>query len=77
VGIDFEDSCRRHLSVMENRNTAPERQMKVSELSRESEIAPSAIHYYVHLGILHRPKKAGLNLHLYDEMSRGCGESAG
>jgi AcrR family transcriptional regulator len=27
----------------------------------------SAIHYYVNLGVLHRPEKAGLNLHLYDE----------
>jgi AcrR family transcriptional regulator len=41
--------------------------MKVSELSRESEIAPSAIHYYVQLGVLHRPRKVGLNLHVYDE----------
>ena len=52
---------------MPNRNGALGRQMKVSELSRESEIAPSAIHYYVHLGVLHRPRKVGLNLHLYDE----------
>ncbi len=52
---------------MNNKNKAPGRQMKVSELSRESEIAPSAIHYYVNLGVLHRPKKIGLNLHLYDE----------
>lgn len=52
---------------MYGKNEAAGRQMKVSELSRESEIAPSAIHYYVHMGILHRPKKVGLNLHLYDE----------
>jgi AcrR family transcriptional regulator len=52
---------------MQNQSEAPGRQMKVSELSRESEIAPSAIHYYVQRGILHRPKKVGLNLHLYDE----------
>jgi AcrR family transcriptional regulator len=41
--------------------------MKVSELSRETGIATSAIHYYLQLGILHRPNKVGLNLHLYDE----------
>jgi AcrR family transcriptional regulator len=52
---------------MQNKNGALGRQMKVSELSRESDIAPSAIHYYVQLGVLHRPKKVGLNLHLYDE----------
>jgi AcrR family transcriptional regulator len=43
------------------------RQMKASELCRESGMSRSAIHYYVNLGLLHRPKKAGLNLHLYDE----------
>ncbi len=43
------------------------RQMKASELCRESGMSRSAIHYYVNLGLLHRPVKAGLNLHLYDE----------
>lgn len=52
---------------MHEGNKGPGRQMKVSELSRESETAPSAIHYYVQLGVLHRPTKVGLNLHLYDE----------
>jgi AcrR family transcriptional regulator len=52
---------------MQHEDKALGRQMKVSELSRESEIAPSAIHYYVQMGILHRPKKVGLNVHLYDE----------
>jgi AcrR family transcriptional regulator len=52
---------------MQNGNKAPGRRMKVSELSRESEIAPSAVHYYVQLGVLHRPEKVGLNVHLYDE----------
>lgn len=52
---------------MQNKNGALGRQMKVSQLSRESEIAPSAIHYYVQMGLLHRPTKVGLNLHLYDE----------
>jgi len=41
--------------------------MKASELCRESGMSRSAIHYYVSLGLLHRPEKAGLNLHLYDE----------
>ncbi len=52
---------------MQNGNRTPRREMKVSELSRAADIAPSAIHYYVQLGVLHRPKKVGLNLHLYDE----------
>ena len=52
---------------MQNGNKALGRRMKVSEISRESEIAPSAIHYYVQLGVLHRPEKVGLNVHLYDE----------
>ena len=41
--------------------------MKASELSRESGMSRSAIHYYLNLGLLQRPAKAGLNLHLYDE----------
>lgn len=52
---------------MENRNRMALRQMKASELCRESGMSRSAIHYYVNLGLLHRPAKAGLNLHLYDE----------
>ncbi len=52
---------------MENRNRMASRQMKASELCRESGMSRSAIHYYVNLGLLHRPAKAGLNLHLYDE----------
>jgi len=40
--------------------------MKASELCKESGMSRSAIHYYVSLGLLHRPEKAGLNLHLYD-----------
>ena len=52
---------------MENRNRMALRQMKASELCRESGMSRSAIHYYVNLGLLHRPEKAGLNLHLYNE----------
>jgi DNA-binding transcriptional MerR regulator len=52
---------------MENRNRMASRQMKASELCRESGMSRSAIHYYVNLGLLHRPEKAGLNLHLYNE----------
>ncbi len=52
---------------MDNRNRIPSRQMKASELCRESGMSRSAVHYYVSLGLLHRPEKAGLNLHLYDE----------
>jgi AcrR family transcriptional regulator len=52
---------------MGERNRVASRQMKASELCRESGMSRSAIHYYVNLGLLHRPAKAGLNLHLYDE----------
>ena len=52
---------------MENKNRTMARQMKASELCRESGMSRSAIHYYVNLGLLHRPEKVGLNLHLYDE----------
>lgn len=53
--------------MMKNKNRLMSRQMKASELCRESGMSRSAIHYYVSLGLLHRPEKAGLNLHLYDE----------
>ena len=52
---------------MEDKSRMALRQMKASELCRESGMSRSAIHYYVNLGLLHRPAKAGLNLHLYDE----------
>ncbi len=67
MDVDFEDSRRRVLSVMKSKEKALRRHMKISELSRETGIAPSAIQYYAHLGILPRPEKVGLNLHLYDE----------
>ena len=44
-----------------------QRHMKISELSKEAGVAPSAIRYYVALGLLPPPNKMGLNLQLYDE----------
>jgi AcrR family transcriptional regulator len=52
---------------MQNRYGTMPRWMKASGLCRESGLSRSAIHYYISLGLLHRPRKAGLNLHLYDE----------
>ena len=52
---------------MENSNRMALRQMKASELCREAGMSRSAVHYYLNLGLLHRPEKAGLNVHLYDE----------
>jgi len=44
-----------------------ERHMKMAQLCDESGLTRSSIHHYMNIGLLHRPKKAGLNLSLYDE----------
>ena len=43
------------------------KQMKISQLCKESGFKRSTIHYYVKIGILGPPKKLGLNLFVYDE----------
>ncbi len=58
--------------------------MKIAQLSRESGLTRSTIHHYVNIGLLHRPRQAGLNVHLFDETHldrlrqiRGLRESEG
>lgn len=43
------------------------RRMKIAQLSRESGLTRSTIHHYVNIGLLHKPRQEGLNLHLFDE----------
>ncbi|MCP4683096.1 MAG: TetR family transcriptional regulator [Desulfobacterales bacterium] len=43
------------------------KEMKIGQLSKESHVNRSTIHHYIKVGLLHRPKKVGLNLSLYDE----------
>lgn len=41
--------------------------MKIARLCKESGLTRSTIHHYLNIGLLHRPRQAGLNLHLFDE----------
>ena len=41
--------------------------MKMAQLCKESGLTRSTIQHYVNIGLLHRPRQAGLNLHLFDE----------
>ncbi len=41
--------------------------MKIARLCEESGLTRSTIHHYVNIGLLHRPRQVGLNLHLFDE----------
>ena len=43
------------------------KQMKMSQLSKESGFKTSTIHYYLNLGLLDPPRRVGLNLFIYDE----------
>ncbi len=40
---------------------------KLAQLCRAAGVHPSTIHYYMKIGLLHRPKKVGLGLYLYDD----------
>jgi len=42
-------------------------QMKMAELCEATGLSRSTIHYYINIGLLHRPQLVGLNLHLFDE----------
>jgi len=53
---------------MPDREMTPGSQgMKIAQLSKESGLTRSTIHHYVNIGLLHRPRQAGLNLRLFDE----------
>ncbi len=41
--------------------------MKIAQLSKASGLTRSTIHHYVNIGLLHRPRQVGLNVHLFDE----------
>jgi len=41
--------------------------MKIARLCKESGLTRSTIHHYLNIGLLHRPRQVGLNLHLFDE----------
>jgi len=43
------------------------KQMKISQLCKESGFKRSTIHYYLNIGLLDPPRKVGLNLSIYDE----------
>ncbi|MFH1091565.1 MAG: TetR family transcriptional regulator [Pseudomonadota bacterium] len=43
------------------------KQMKISQLCKESGFKRSTIHYYLNLGLLSPPRRVGLNLFIYDE----------
>ena len=45
----------------------PRKQMKISQLCRESGFKRSTIHYYLNIGVLDPPRKVGLNIYIYDE----------
>jgi AcrR family transcriptional regulator len=47
--------------------TGEQQGMKIAQLCRESGLTRSTIHHYVNIGLLHRPREVGLNLHLFDE----------
>jgi AcrR family transcriptional regulator len=49
------------------RETKNSQGMKIARLCAESGLTRSTIHHYVNIGLLHRPRQAGLNLHLFDE----------
>lgn len=40
---------------------------KISQLVRETGVSKSTIHYYINCGLLPKPLKVGLNVHLYDQ----------
>jgi AcrR family transcriptional regulator len=41
--------------------------MKIARLCKESGLTRSTIHHYLKIGLLHRPRQAGLNLRLFDD----------
>ena len=42
-------------------------QMKMAQLSKESDLKDSTIRHYLQLGLLHKPLKTGRTVSLYDE----------
>lgn len=40
---------------------------KLAQLCQTAEFHPSTVHYYVKIGLLHKPRKVGLGVYLYDD----------
>jgi len=40
---------------------------KLAQLCKTADFHPSTVHYYVKIGLLHKPRKVGLGLYLYDD----------
>jgi AcrR family transcriptional regulator len=40
---------------------------KLAQLCRTADFHPSTVHYYVKIGLLHKPRKVGLGIYLYDD----------
>ena len=40
---------------------------KLAQLCQTSDFHPSTVHYYVKIGLLHKPRKVGLGVYLYDD----------
>ncbi len=48
--------------------TNPDRSgYKLAQLCQASDFNPSTVHYYMKIGLLHRPTRVGLGLYLYDD----------
>lgn len=53
--------------MVSNEEVALPQGMKIARLCKESGLTRSTIHHYLNIGLLHRPRQAGLNLRLFDE----------
>ncbi len=40
---------------------------KLAQLCKTADFHPSTVHYYMKIGLLHKPRKVGLGLYLYDD----------
>jgi AcrR family transcriptional regulator len=40
---------------------------KLAQLCQAADFHPSTVHYYVKIGVLHKPRKVGLGVYLYDD----------
>jgi len=40
---------------------------KLAQLCKTADFHPSTVHYYVKIGLLHKPRKVGLGVYLYDD----------
>ena len=53
---------------MKTYGTNPKRSgYKLAQLCQTADFHPSTVHYYVKIGLLHKPRKVGLGVYLYDD----------